>query len=164
MLKNPETFEQVKRKSLAELEEEKEEQRIALEEKNRRQRKSKIVPRYQGENDYDYPIKILLLGDRAVGKTSLINRFSDNIFLTNLMSTTGVDYKVKYLDICGTRVRCQIWDTAGQEKFHVITRAFYKGAHGIMLVYDISNPDTFKNVDYWMVNIQQHADQRVEKF
>ncbi|CAN0457303.1 unnamed protein product, partial [Hapterophycus canaliculatus] len=66
--------------------------------------------------------------------------------------------QVQTLDIQGKRVRCQIWDTAGQERFHVITRAYYRGAHGIALAYDVTDDDSFKNVNYWMANIQTHAD------
>ena len=78
----------------------------------------------------DYNIKILLLGDSGVGKTSLLERYANNQFKTNLMTTAGVDYKVQHLEIDGQHVKCSIWDTAGQERFHVITRAYYKGAHG----------------------------------
>ncbi|CAN0482071.1 unnamed protein product, partial [Discosporangium mesarthrocarpum] len=66
--------------------------------------------------------------------------------------------QVQTLEIGGRRVRCQIWDTAGQDKFHVITRAYYRGAHGIALVYDVTDTDSFRNVNYWMANIQTHAE------
>ncbi|KAG5176168.1 ras family-domain-containing protein [Tribonema minus] len=102
-------------------------------------------------------IRILLLGDSGVGKTSLMLRYTEDHFSPNLLSTAGVDFKVRHLDINGRRVRCQIWDTAGQEKFHVITRAYYRGAHGIALVYDVADADSFKNVNYWVANIQTHA-------
>jgi small GTP-binding protein len=69
--------------------------------------------------------------------------------------------QVRHLLVDGKKVKCQVWDTAGQEKFHVITRTYYKGAHGIALIYDVTDPDSFKNVNYWMANIQQHADEKV---
>lgn len=65
------------------------------------------------------------------------------------------------MTIDGKKVKVQVWDTAGQEKFHVITRTYYKGAHGIALIYDVTDPDSFKNVNYWMANIQTHADEKV---
>ena len=92
------------------------------------------------DRDYDVSVKLLILGDSGVGKTSLMLRFSDDKFATNLLSTAGVDYKTAFLDIEGKRVKCQIWDTAGQERFHVITHSYYKNAQGIVLAYDASDP------------------------
>lgn len=106
---------------------------------------------------HDYYVKILLLGDSGVGKTSLMLRFADNQFQESLMSTAGVDFKVRYLEKNKTRTKCQIWDTAGQERFHVITRAYYRGSHGIALVYDAANEGSFKQIEYWMENIKKHA-------
>ena len=100
---------------------------------------------------------VLLLGDSGVGKTSLMLRFAENQFHQSLMSTAGVDFKVRYLEKNSVRTKCQIWDTAGQERFHVITRTYYKGAHGIALVFDVTNESSFKQVDYWMDNIKKHA-------
>lgn len=84
-------------------------------------------------------------------------RFAENQFHQSLMSTAGVDFKVRYLEKNNVRTKCQIWDTAGQERFHVITRTYYKGAHGIALVFDVTNESSFKQVDYWMDNIKKHA-------
>ena len=109
------------------------------------------------QSDHDVYIKLLLLGDSGVGKTSVMLRYADDKFSANLIATAGVDFKIKYMTVAGKRVKCQIWDTAGQERFHVITRSYYKGAHGIVLVYDVTDAKTFKNVGYWMNNIQQHA-------
>jgi small GTP-binding protein len=111
------------------------------------------------DKDYDIMIKLLLLGDGGVGKTSLMLRYSDDKFSTSLLATAGVDYKTQLLEIEGKRVKCQIWDTAGQQKFHTITQAYYKAAQGIVLVYDISDPteSSFNNVRYWMENITKHA-------
>ncbi|CAN0052102.1 unnamed protein product, partial [Choristocarpus tenellus] len=133
-------------------EEVEEEKRLAVEE-----RRLKENMRQKGD-EVDHTIRILLLGDSGVGKTSLMLRFSGDKFAPNLLSTAGVDFKVQTLDIRGRRVRCQIWDTAGQEKFHVITRAYYRGAHGIALVYDVTDTDSFRNVNYWMANIQTQAE------
>eukprot|EP00744_Colponema_vietnamica_P000477 GILI01000867.1.p1 GENE.GILI01000867.1~~GILI01000867.1.p1 ORF type:complete len:317 (-),score=64.75 GILI01000867.1:181-1131(-) len=117
----------------------------------------------KNDQSYDAYIKILLLGDTGVGKSSLMLRYSDNTFIPSLISTTGVDFKVQYVDIDGKRVKLQIWDTAGQEKFHIITKAYYRGAMGIALVYDVSSEKTFTNVDYWMNNISENASSKVSK-
>ena len=111
----------------------------------------------------DHYVKILLLGDSGVGKTSLLKRFADKNFSPSTLSTTGVDYKTHYARINGKRVKCQVWDTAGQERFHVITRAYYRGAHGIVLVYDVTDKNTLENIGYWMDSIQKHASSSVEK-
>ncbi|CAB1099861.1 unnamed protein product [Ectocarpus sp. CCAP 1310/34] len=139
-------------RSREEMEDLEEEKRLAEEE-----RRFKENLRQKGD-DFDRTIRILLLGDSGVGKTSLMTRFSEDKFAPTLISTAGVDYKVQTLDINGKRVRCQIWDTAGQERFHVITRTYYRGAHGIALAYDVTDDDSFKNVNYWMANIQTHAE------
>ncbi|CAM9622428.1 unnamed protein product [Chrysoparadoxa australica] len=138
------------RQELADLEED---LKMAAEEKSRL--------RGGAGQSVDHTIKILLLGDSGVGKTSLMMRYSEDKFAPNLMSTAGVDFKIRHLRIRDKNVRCQIWDTAGQEKFHVITRAFYRGVHGIALVYDVTDEDSFKNVNYWMANIATHAEGRI---
>lgn len=111
------------------------------------------------DKDYDVQIKLLLLGDGGVGKTSLMLRFSEDKFSSSLLSTAGVDYKTQHLDVDGKKVKLQIWDTAGQTRFHTITQAYYKAAHGIVLVYDVSDASeaSFHNVRYWMDNITKHA-------
>jgi hypothetical protein len=90
------------------------------------------------DGDYDVLVKVLLLGDSGVGKTSLMLRYSEDKFSPSLTSTAGVDYKSQLLNVDGKRAKCQIWDTAGQQRFHVITHSYYKSAHGIVLVYDVS--------------------------
>mmetsp|Transcript_1033 Transcript_1033/g.3288 ORF Transcript_1033/g.3288 Transcript_1033/m.3288 type:complete len:478 (-) Transcript_1033:70-1503(-) len=118
------------------------------------------------EQQFDMMIKLLLLGDGGVGKTSLINRVSENKFSHTMMHTAGVDFTTKFMTVAGKRIKVQLWDTAGQERFHVITRAYYRGANGIVLVYDQSTDDpeedSFANVQYWMSNIKQHAAPTVE--
>jgi len=101
----------------------------------------------------------------GVGKTSLMMRYSENEFAPCLLSTAGVDFKVRHLTLeeSKRKVKVQIWDTAGQERMHVITRTYYKGSHGIALVYNLTDPDSFRNVNYWMANIQQHAGDKVVK-
>lgn len=117
------------------------------------------------DKEFDVQMKILLLGDSGVGKTSLMMRFSEDKFSPSLLATAGVDYKTKFLDFDDKRVKCQIWDTAGQQRFHVITHSYYKTAHGIVLVYDASDAheETFNNVRYWMENIQKHSNPNTKK-
>lgn len=110
---------------------------------------------------YDYYVKILLLGDSGVGKTSLMLRFADNRFEENLIGTAGVDFKVKYVEEKGVKTKCQLWDTAGQEKFHVITKSYYRGAHGIALVFDVTDKRSFEKLGYWMENIKSEANEEV---
>ena len=86
---------------------------------------------------YDYLLKFLLIGDSGVGKTCILFRFSDDAFNTTFISTIGIDFKIKTVEINGKKVKLQIWDTAGQERFHTITTSYYRGANGIMLVYTI---------------------------
>merc|ERR1712156_1407244 len=93
--------------------------------------------------DYDYLFKFLLIGDSGIGKTSILSRFSDNEFLTNFIPTIGVDFKIKTIDLNGKTIKLQLWDTAGQERFQAITNAYYRGAMGILIVYDITNSKSF---------------------
>ncbi|TKR96831.1 hypothetical protein L596_010793 [Steinernema carpocapsae] len=112
---------------------------------------------------YDQLYKLLLIGDSAVGKTSLLLRFSDDLFTPVLGATIGIDFKIKTIEMGGQKVKLQIWDTAGQERFETITTSYYRGSDGILLVYDITNPTSFQNVEKWLRYIQQYADDQVEK-
>ncbi|GIL49845.1 hypothetical protein Vafri_6157 [Volvox africanus] len=99
----------------------------------------------------DFTIKILLLGDSGVGKTSLLTRFAHDSFDDKVASTIGVDFAVKKLSVYDKRVKLTVWDTAGQEKFRTLTSTFYRGAKGIILVYDVSRPDTLRHLEeQWM--------------
>jgi len=111
--------------------------------------------------DIDLQIKLLMLGDSQVGKTCLIARYTNNNFDFSsvvYITTLGVDFKNKIVDIEGTIVKLSIWDTAGQERFRSITNSYCRGAHGVMLVYDITDRETFTNVTHWITVIQEHAD------
>ena len=101
------------------------------------------------QNDYDYLFKLLLIGNSAVGKSSLLLRFSDNIFNESFLPTIGVDFKIRTFELSSKTVKLQIWDTAGQERFKTITSSYYKGAHGIILTYDITDQDSFKEIENW---------------
>lgn len=113
--------------------------------------------------DYDVLIKLLLIGDSGVGKSCLLLRFSEDSFTSSFITTIGIDFKIKKLNLDGKTVKLQIWDTAGQERFRTITSAYYRGAMGILLVYDITDEASFNNVRNWMRNIEQHASDSVNK-
>ncbi|KAI6660289.1 Ras-related protein Rab-10-like [Oopsacas minuta] len=112
---------------------------------------------------YDLLFKILLIGDSGVGKTSVLFRFSDDAFNTTFISTIGIDFKIKTIELDGKKIKLQIWDTAGQERFHTITTSYYRGAMGIILVYDITQQKSFDNIAKWLHNIETHASPDVEK-
>ncbi|KAI6230667.1 Ras-related protein Rab-11A [Aphelenchoides fujianensis] len=107
---------------------------------------------------YDDLFKIVVIGDSGVGKTNLISRFAFNKFSTSTLTTMGVEYATRNVDVEGKTVKTHIWDTAGQERFRAITRAYYRGAVGALLVYDITNEDTFDDVVRWLVELKVHAD------
>lgn len=115
------------------------------------------------KKSYDLLFKLLLIGDSGVGKTCILFRFSDDAFNTTFISTIGIDFKIKTIELRGKKIKLQIWDTAGQERFHTITTSYYRGAMGIMLVYDITNAKSFDNIAKWLRNIQEHANEDVEK-
>lgn len=112
---------------------------------------------------YDLLFKLLLIGDSGVGKTCVLFRFSDDTFNTTFISTIGIDFKIKTVELQGKKIKLQIWDTAGQERFHTITTSYYRGANGILLVYDITNPKSFENISKWLRNINEHASEDVER-
>ncbi|KAH7297212.1 hypothetical protein KP509_26G059100 [Ceratopteris richardii] len=113
--------------------------------------------------DYEYLIKLLLIGDSGVGKSCLLLRFAEDSFTTSFITTIGIDFKIKTIELDGKRVKLQIWDTAGQERFRTITTAYYRGAMGILLVYDVTDKATFDNVRNWIKNIEQHAAENVNR-
>ena len=111
--------------------------------------------------DYDYLFKILLIGNSAVGKSSLLLRFAENTFPESFLPTIGVDFKIKTFLLEGQTVKLQIWDTAGQERFKTITSSYYKGAHGIIIVFDITDEQSFKDIPTWLEEVESHADHDV---
>ena len=113
--------------------------------------------------DYDYLFKILLIGNSAVGKSSLLLRFSDNVYNDTFLPTIGVDFKIRTFDLNNKTVKLQIWDTAGQERFKTITSSYYKGAHGIILTYDITDKQSFRDIENWLAEVEKHANEKVNK-
>ncbi|KAI3990471.1 hypothetical protein MKX01_023251 [Papaver californicum] len=114
-------------------------------------------------NEYDYLFKLLLIGDSSVGKSCLLLRFSDDSFVESHISTIGVDFKISTLELEGKTVKLQIWDTAGQERFRTITSSYYRGAHGIIIVYDVTEKESFDNVKQWLIEIDRYANDTVCK-
>ncbi|XP_021361440.1 ras-related protein Rab-35-like [Mizuhopecten yessoensis] len=108
--------------------------------------------------EYDHLFKLLIIGDSGVGKSSLLLRFSDNTFSGTYITTIGVDFKIRTVDVNGEKVKLQIWDTAGQERFRTITSTYYRGTHGVIVVYDVSSGDSFANVKRWLHEIDQNCD------
>ena len=106
---------------------------------------------------FDVLVKLLLIGDSGVGKSCLLLRYSDDKFTTSFITTIGIDFKIKTIRLDQKKVKMQIWDTAGQERFRTITAAYYRGAHGVLLVYDVTDERSFENVRNWMRNIEAHA-------
>jgi len=112
-------------------------------------------------DSYDFLFKILLVGESAVGKTALMSRFTDNFFDETFTSTIGVDFRLRSLNINDKLVKLQIWDTAGQERFRNITNSYFRGAHGVLIVYDVTNLSSFEKVQYWLKELKPHTGNNV---
>ena len=114
-------------------------------------------------SDEEPPLyKILLLGDSTVGKTCFLLRYTDDTFLDLHMATIGLDYRLKTMILDDHRiVKVQLWDTAGQDKFRAITRNYYKGARGIILIYDITNIKSYENIKKWINEIKEEISENV---
>lgn len=111
-----------------------------------------------GHGNYDYSFKILLIGDSGVGKSSLLLSFISNSADQNLSPTIGVDFKIKLLDVAEKKLKLTIWDTAGQERFRTLTSSYYRGAQGIILVYDVTRRETFTNLsDIWAKEVELYS-------
>ena len=113
--------------------------------------------------DKEYLFRILLIGDSGVGKSCLLLRFADDTYTDTHIATIGVDFKIKTVQIDGQNVRLQIWDTAGQERFRTITSSYYRGAQGIIVVYSVTDLQTFQNVRQWLQEIERYAAETVIK-
>ncbi|KAM0030590.1 putative small GTP-binding protein [Helianthus debilis subsp. tardiflorus] len=113
--------------------------------------------------EYDYLFKLLLIGDSGVGKSCLLLRFADDSYLDSYISTIGVDFKIRTVEQDAKVIKLQIWDTAGQERFRTITSSYYRGAHGIIVVYDVTDQESFNNVKQWLSEIDRYASENVNK-
>jgi small GTP-binding protein len=107
--------------------------------------------------EYDFLYKVVLIGDSGVGKSNLLSRFTRNEFNLETKSTIGVEFATRSIQADNKTIKAQIWDTAGQERYRAITSAYYRGAVGALLVYDIAKNVTFKNVERWLAELRENA-------
>ncbi|CUM66907.1 uncharacterized protein PRCAT00004592001 [Priceomyces carsonii] len=113
---------------------------------------------------YDMIMKLLLVGDSGVGKSCLLLRFVEDKFNPSFITTIGIDFKIRTIESKGKRIKLQVWDTAGQERFRTITTAYYRGAMGIVLIYDVTDSRSFENVENWFETVTQHANEDAQIF
>ncbi|KAL1289124.1 hypothetical protein HN51_057893 [Arachis hypogaea] len=116
---------------------------------------------YSADEDYDYLFKVVLIGDSGVGKSNLLSRFTKNEFSNESKSTIGVEFATRSIRVDDKIVKAQIWDTAGQERYRAITSAYYRGAVGALLVYDVTRHVTFENVARWLKELRDHTDANI---
>eukprot|EP00271_Cylindrocystis_brebissonii_P020182 TRINITY_DN6578_c0_g1_i1.p1 TRINITY_DN6578_c0_g1~~TRINITY_DN6578_c0_g1_i1.p1 ORF type:complete len:251 (+),score=26.30 TRINITY_DN6578_c0_g1_i1:356-1108(+) len=114
------------------------------------------------EDDYDYLFKVVMVGDAGVGKSNLISRYTKGEFNLESRSTIGVEFATRSLKMGGKTIKAQIWDMAGQERYRAITNAYYRGAVGAILVYDITRTITFQNVERWLKELREHGDTSIQ--
>jgi small GTP-binding protein len=112
-------------------------------------------------DDYKFLFKVVLVGNAGVGKTCLVRRFTQGLFPPGQGATIGVDFMIKTVDVDNEKVKLQIWDTAGQERFRSITQSYYRSAHALILVYDISCQPTFDCLPDWLREIEEYASSKV---
>ena len=119
----------------------------------------------QNSSETEYVFKVLLLGDSEVGKSCFLMRYSDNVFVENYITTIGLDYKLKTVKLDnGKTIKVQLWDTAGQDKYRTIAKNYYKGSHGILLLYDITKISSFDNIREWIRDIKEEVDENAILF
>ena len=112
---------------------------------------------------YGYLFKFVIVGDPGVGKTSLLLRFTDDYFSADHLATIGGDFKNKIINIENQLFKLHIWDIAGEENFRTTHRVYYKGARGVILIYDVTDQNSFKNVHYWLKQIERNANDSIRK-
>lgn len=106
----------------------------------------------------DYLFKVLMIGESGTGKSALLARFVDGTFESNFISTIGVDFKIHYMKTeTGKNIKIQVWDTAGQERFRTITTSYYRGASGVLVVFDVTDEMSFEKIRYWLNELKEHA-------
>ncbi|CAK9104258.1 Ras-related protein RABE1a (AtRABE1a) (Ras-related protein Rab8B) (AtRab8B) [Durusdinium trenchii] len=113
--------------------------------------------------NFDMQIKLLMIGDSGVGKTCLLLRYANDSFSPTFLTTIGIDFKIKTITLDEKVIKLQIWDTAGQERFRTITTSYFRGAQGILLVYDVTDRGSFENISNWVAQIQNHAENNISK-
>ena len=114
-----------------------------------------------GDEEYDYLFKVVLIGDSEVGKSNILSRFTRNQFNIDSQTTIGVEFATRTIKVENKTIKAQIWDTAGQERYRAITSAYYRGAVGALLVYDITNHRSYEHVEHWLAELRDHADPNI---
>jgi len=110
-----------------------------------------------GETTHDHLFKLLIIGDSGVGKSSILLCFCDNEFNEKQASTIGVDFKTKFMQVRGKKLKLALWDTAGQERFRTLTSSYYRGAQGVILCYDCSQKTSFEHVKFWQEEVRKYS-------
>ena len=113
------------------------------------------------KDSYDFLFKLILIGDSSVGKSNILLKYLKGEFNPNSKATVGVEFGTKSVEIENKRIKIQIWDTAGQERYRSITSAYYRGAKGAFIVYDITRKNTFENIDRWVTDLKTNGDQNI---
>ena len=113
------------------------------------------------QDNYDFLMKLILVGDSGVGKTNILSKYLKNAFDPNSKATVGVEFGTKKIEIDNKKIKVQIWDTAGQERYKSITSTYYKGAKGAFIVYDITRKNTFDNIDKWIGDLKNNGDENI---
>ncbi|CAF1442262.1 unnamed protein product [Rotaria sp. Silwood1] len=113
--------------------------------------------KYIADVEYDYLFKILIIGDSGVEKTAILKRFAQSYFSSEYFVTVGVDFQIRTVNVDSKRCKLQVWDTAGQDRFKCITSSFYRGSHGVIICFDITNRESFDNVDKWLGEVKRHC-------
>eukprot|EP00877_Chromochloris_zofingiensis_P007798 jgi/Chrzof1/3271/Cz12g19020.t1 len=117
---------------------------------------------HRPDDDYDYLFKLVLIGDSGVGKSNLLTRFTRDEFIKDSKATIGVDFAYRTLQVHGKMIKAQIWDTAGQERYRAINSgAYFRGALGALMVYDITKPESFESLDRWLTQLRSNADPNI---
>ena len=111
------------------------------------------------DEDIDFLLKIVIIGDSGVGKTNLLSRFTRDTFSNETRNTIGVDFSAKDIQLKGKTVKVQFWDTAGQEKYRAIASAYYRNAHGAIIVYDITRRESFENLNTWLTELRENGNE-----
>jgi Ras-related protein Rab-1A len=114
-------------------------------------------------SEYDYLFKLVVIGDSGVGKSSICTRYTKGVYNDMFLTTIGVDFECHTIVLDDKIIKLQIWDTAGQERFRTITSSYYRGAHGIIVVYDVTDFESFNNVKSWLHEIDRYACENVNK-
>ncbi|CAF1457671.1 unnamed protein product [Rotaria sp. Silwood1] len=112
---------------------------------------------YTVDVEYDYLFKILIIGDSGVGKTAILQRFAQNYFSSEYFVTIGVDFQIRTVNVDSKRCKLQVWDTAGQDRFKCVVSSFYRGAHGVMICFDITDYKSFSNVENWLKEVKKYC-------